>query len=425
MKGRLIFLGLAACVLAAVLWWMLRAKAPAKQVRRKPLEPLDIAVATDLHYIAPELTDNGAFFTEIVAEGDGKVMAYSEELTEAFVQQLLEEKPAVLILSGDLTFNGEKQSHQRLAEKLRRLTDAGIRVLVLPGNHDLNNRAAVAFRGDDYQRVDSVTVQDFAAIYQDFGYGDALSRDTASLSYVAELSAGLRVLLLDVNAVEAPGAVTEETFGWAEEQLQAAADDGVRVLAVSHQTVLQHNSVFIDGFVITNRERLLAMYEKYGVLCNLSGHMHIQHTAVGSHGLPEIVTGALPVSPTEYGVLHLTDSKADYHTKAVDVSSWAQKKGKTDKNLLDFVTYAADFFDMNSRRQAADMAQGQKNADQLTDYFCALNAAYFAGRMDTVSRDKQLLGQWETQNSFAGEYLSSIAADIPKDFTRLSFDSKE
>ena len=34
--------------------------------------------ATDLHYIAPTLTDNGAFFTDLIERGDGKAMAYSD-----------------------------------------------------------------------------------------------------------------------------------------------------------------------------------------------------------------------------------------------------------------------------------------------------------------------------------------------------------
>ena len=41
--------------------------------------------ATDLHYIAPTLTDNGALFTDLIEQGDGKVMAYSDALIEAFV----------------------------------------------------------------------------------------------------------------------------------------------------------------------------------------------------------------------------------------------------------------------------------------------------------------------------------------------------
>lgn len=35
-----------------------------------------LIVATDLHYIAPELTDHGAYFTRVIEQSDGKVMQY-------------------------------------------------------------------------------------------------------------------------------------------------------------------------------------------------------------------------------------------------------------------------------------------------------------------------------------------------------------
>lgn len=97
--------------------------------------PTKILVATDIHYLSPSLNDHGACFEKTILNGDGKALAYIDELTDAFVEQVIREKPAALILSGDLTLNGEKQSHLDLAQKLRSITDCGIPVLVLPGNH--------------------------------------------------------------------------------------------------------------------------------------------------------------------------------------------------------------------------------------------------------------------------------------------------
>ena len=55
-------------------------------------------------------------------------MEYCEEVTDAFIRQVIEEMPDALILSGDLTFNGEKASHVALAEKLSTIENAGIPV---------------------------------------------------------------------------------------------------------------------------------------------------------------------------------------------------------------------------------------------------------------------------------------------------------
>ena len=386
------------------------------------VEPVTIAVATDLHYLSPSLTDHGAYFEQMIQNADGKVMEYSEELIDAFVRQIITQQPDVLILSGDLTFNGEYQSHTDLAEKLKQITDAGICVLVIPGNHDLDDPMAASFQGDSYRLVDSISADQFVELYQDFGYGDALATDPTSLSYVAELRPGLRVLMVDVNTAEAPGQITAETLSWVRKQLADAAENGARVLAVSHQNMLQHNTLFQDGFVMGNREELISLYERYNVICNLSGHMHIQHFAQRQNGLTEIVTSSLAVPPDQYGILRLGGTSADYHTVAVDVSGWAAEQQLNNNDLLQFTAYAKAFMQENALRQTAAELKENKDAEQMALFFAEVNAAYFAGRLDQVTWNDTLYEAWQTQDGFSAAYLSSIAADIPNNYTALSFD---
>lgn len=102
-------------------------------------QDLSIIETTDVHYFAPSLTDNGAAFKQYVAAGDGKQLAYSDEITDAFLEDVEAKKTDVLIISGDLTNNGEKTSHEELAKKLAQVEKAGTQVFVVPGNHDINN----------------------------------------------------------------------------------------------------------------------------------------------------------------------------------------------------------------------------------------------------------------------------------------------
>ena len=44
-----------------------------------------LIVASDLHYLSPELTDHGVYFQAVMANGDGKVTEYCEEITDAFL----------------------------------------------------------------------------------------------------------------------------------------------------------------------------------------------------------------------------------------------------------------------------------------------------------------------------------------------------
>ena len=59
-------------------------------------------IASDLHYIASELTDGGTGYQELLKNGDSKYMPYVEEITEAFIEEVLAEHPDVVILTGDL-----------------------------------------------------------------------------------------------------------------------------------------------------------------------------------------------------------------------------------------------------------------------------------------------------------------------------------
>ena len=364
-----------------------------------PLEPMRIVVAADLHYLAPTLTDDGAYFRQVVSNADGKLTHESDALTEAFLAQLLREPPDVLILPGDLTFNGARESHTALIEKLRRISDAGVQVLVLPGNHDLNNAMAARFQGDGFARVESVTPEEFAALYAPYGYADAVSRDAASLSYVAAPVPGLRLLLIDTNTADAPGKLLPETLQWAETALREAREAGDRVLCVTHQTILQHNSVFSDGFVIEGREDLSTLLQRYGVPCTLCGHMHIQHIkSLGS--LTEIAGSALSVWPCQYGVIDLTETGGSYRTVRVP-----------------FDHDAETFFTESTLRQGGASTDDSK----LLDYLCGMNRGYYSGRMDETVRDEALLAAWEEADPFIGAYLHSLAEDTGQDFTQTVF----
>lgn len=370
----------------------------------KPLENVSVCIATDLHYLSPELTDGGPAFQALIQNSDGKSMEDCETIIDSFLSQVLAQQPDILILSGDLTFNGERVSHEALCDKLSQIEDAGIPVLVIPGNHDLENSMAASFHGDDYESVSSLNAAEFEELYKDFGLGDALSRDTASLSYVAEIRPNLRVLMLDVNATAGTGVLAEDTLRWAVKQFKAARRDGAYLLAVSHQNLLQHNGLLSYGYVMENSQTLLTQYEAYGVLCNLSGHTHVQHIAQSQNGFTEIVTSSLLIAPYQYGMLTLSGTSAAYRTVELPLPDEPHS-----------------FLWETSYRQAADALHGQTDADAMSTFFADANAAYFAGRPDLIDWDCDPAERWMRQYGFCSAYLQSIRNEGPKNQTEFQF----
>ena len=109
--------------------------------------------------------------------------------TTALIEAAVEaEKPDLVVLTGDLSFNGEKGSHQKLAQKLEQLREKNIQVAVIPGNHDIDNIYTKGYGQDDYFDVDNINAKDFQDIYQNLGYHLATSKHDESLSYRIDLN---------------------------------------------------------------------------------------------------------------------------------------------------------------------------------------------------------------------------------------------
>ena len=387
-------------------------------------KPVNIAVATDLHYLSSSLTDGGAFFTDLVENADGKNMFYIEEITESFVATMIQEKPEILILSGDLTFNGEKQSHLDLEQKLEKIKENGTQILVMPGNHDIDRSSAAGFFGDSYELVDTVSKEEFAKIYQDYGLQESIEKDDTSLSYLYRARKDLWILMLDSNS-HGTNEISDQTFSWIEEILKDAKEQDIQVLAVSHQNLLAHNPYFTEGFLIDRSQELEALYEKYDVMANLRGHIHIQH--IKDSGLPEILTSALPVSPHHYGILEFDGNTLDYQAKILDVASWAREQGLTDQKLLDFSQTSRAFMEeVAARKLEPELLDSQLTSlerEILLQTFAQINADYFAGRqIDPANHQQGLSLMQETGLSFYPTYIDSILKSAEKGHESLQLE---
>ncbi len=102
-------------------------------------------VVSDVHLIANSLHDDGEEFQRIKQTSAGKELDYQEESIHALVDSAIKEKISGLIITGDLTLNGEKKSAEKLAELLAPLEENGIMSLVIPGNHDIHDGWARKF----------------------------------------------------------------------------------------------------------------------------------------------------------------------------------------------------------------------------------------------------------------------------------------
>lgn len=393
-------------------------------------QDLSIIEITDVHYFAPSLTDNGAAFKQYVAAGDGKQLAYSDEITDAFLEDVEAKKTDVLIISGDLTNNGEKTSHEELAKKLAQVEKAGTQVFVVPGNHDINNPWARKFEKDKQLPTDTITPTDFSKIYGDFGYKDAISSDDFSLSYLAAPSSKVWLLMLDTAIYKTnmqqgtpttEGGLTTGTLDWVKECSALAEKNGAKLIPVMHHNLTNHSDVIQRGFTINYNQQVIDTLTAGNMEFSLSGHIHTQNIrtakSTDDKEITDIVTNALSVYPHKYGNITYSAKNKNftYQSQKLDIESWAKEHGKTDKNLLNFDQFDYDTF-YNSGYDKAIMdlmtsdaykTYSQSDKEKMADTMGLNNMYFFAGTAPPKSAGMAL---WDSApNSFLKDYVLSTS----------------
>lgn len=308
-------------------------------VMRYNKAPFKIMVLSDIHLLAPSLHDEGKAAQQLDA-ADMKLVLQSDTIMQAMIDSIISEKPLLLLITGDLTFNGEKESHERLASHLQRLQLAGVRTLVIPGNHDVMCPYSKSYTGNEPAAVASVTADEFAAIYHDFGYDDNSQRDPNSLSYTCEPVPGLIILGIDSNRYatshdevaeyHTDGAVKPETLEWIRQQLADTKDNRKTVIAMMHHHLVEHidgEAMLLPNYIVAHHLEMAQVLKEDGVKAVFTGHLHITDAATFD-GITDIATGSASTYP-----LPVRSAVIDPAFTAMTIST--SFFDGVDKNILD------------------------------------------------------------------------------------------
>lgn len=380
---------------------------PGEPVEREKIVT-DIMFASDIHYMSPDLTDYGTAFNELIDNGDGKMVQYMPQIWQAFAEEVIAARPDALVLSGDLTINGERVNHEELAERLGEIEAAGIPVLVIPGNHDINNPYATSYFGESQSFIENVDPMGFWEIYRRYGYDEAASYAPDSMSYLYILNDTTWLLMLDTCIYEPDNEVDGEiqygTMEWMEECLKNAYAEGITVIPVGHHNLQELSRVYVEECVLRNHLEVMEIFERYLTPVYFSGHLHVQrimkHISEPGitdevYGIWEIVSNSLIIPPCQYGNLTLNaDGSLSYHTRNVDISSWAAKHGETNPDLLDFPAFSDTYIRSVIGRQTYKTIEDipDELREVMVDFYVDLYQDYYAGRQINYSEKRKEFG---------------------------------
>lgn len=413
--------------------------APCPEEAQYVYTPPKLILASDLHYLSPVMTDYGEAFERRMETDDGKVLRYMEEILDAFLEEVTDQKPSALILSGDISYNGEKVNHEELAKKLKPVRESGIPVLVIPGNHDIRHPWSASYFGEEKEEAETVDADGFYEIYHEFGYDQAADRDPSSLSYLYKLDEKYWLMMLDsciydpVN--EVGGRIRKGTLEWMEKWLDEAEREGITVIPIAHHNLLKESALYPEECTLENNKTVIALLERYHLPVYISGHLHLQRvkknlagpTEEENYGIHEIVSGALSIPPCQYGVMKWDkEGSFTYHTKSVDVSSWAAEHQREEEELLNFDSYADAFLIDVIAEQIFKSLESipDDRKTEMAELYGTLNSVYCAGRVNQATQIKQTENYffWERYmgSSKWFDRLSAILKDTKRDHNSLS-----
>ncbi len=301
-----------------------------------------IAIISDPQIVAAAEVgdDDYASFQDFNAIGQ-KMLFISEAILKTAVDRLIEAKPNVVLIPGDLTENGAKAGHEMAASQCARLEEAGIPTYVVCGNHDINKNPKRYMKTSDAQaqgltvyeefsdgtcsvRVPGVSPEEFTRIFYEYGFKDAVALDTldapvpvtiegytysevGTMSYVQDLpGSNYRLVTIDaanyyedenentyymtyygsgINkhaSIKGTGypVMTKRLLAWVENQLIAAKEEGKRPLVMAH---FPFNNQMGDvvGQITDGIDNRMNMVDGYGELLQLFAQYGVEYTFTG------------------------------------------------------------------------------------------------------------------------------------------------
>ncbi len=291
------------------------------------MNPVSFYLVTDTHYFENELGVEGKAFDEYMSR-EQYFMKESSAIIKSTFESIAEDKETdIVIIPGDLTKNGELESHKSFIKELYRLKESGKKIYVITAGHDYGDDS-FAFKNNERISVEGARFENLHEMYKDFGYGDAIAFDEPTHSYVAEICDGIRMLAICCDSQNQPkGAIDERLMFWAKEQIEKAKKDNCSIFAICHYPIIPSIPAFdlVGDAKIKEWDKIATFLADSGIELILTGHMHIQsvnvfHSSKGNR-LIDVCTSCLAGSPAKYRKLTV-DENSLLTVKTIDVEDF-------------------------------------------------------------------------------------------------------
>lgn len=301
---------------------------------------LRIAVLSDTHYYPVNFVSDCADYETYVG-GDPKMLEESGSILDAALDMVRQDAPDILIVSGDLTKDGEIQGHRDLAAKFQDLeNETDTEVFVINGNHDIYNyEDACTFQNGYQESAQTTTPDEFKQIYANFGYnGDfdaqyftnpVAGEEAGGLSYAVDLGRFTIVAVdsgmyspdagtgYDTNEHVTSGRVDEDLLPWVTDRIREADAEGDTVIGIMHHGLIPHfegEEDILSEYVVEDWQNVATQFADAGMRYIFTGHMHAndiaEYTTVSGNHITDLETGSLSSWKSPMRTVTLTKGEA-------------------------------------------------------------------------------------------------------------------
>ena len=293
------------------------------------MQNLNFYLVTDTHFFDPSFKRSGAAY-EKRSISDQKCVAETPAIIDAGFKQIADDKETnIILIPGDLVYRGEYQSHIGLRNRLYKLKEQGKKIYLITARHDYE------FDGDKMLPVKAMPRDELRDFYKDFGFDGAISEHKESMSYVAQLADGIRLLALncDGDCKDFKG-LWDNQMKWALEQIEDAHRTGNYIFAMTHYPLLPFSPIMnlISDSHLTDWEKRANQFADAGLDLIFTGHMHAQavteYVTENGNKITDVQTGCFVGCPSAYRKVTIKDSTADIKSYTINDFDY-DKQGKS------------------------------------------------------------------------------------------------
>lgn len=299
------------------------------------MQSLNFYLVTDTHFFDPSFKRSGAAY-EKRSISDQKCVAETPAIIDAGFKQIADDKETnIILIPGDLVYRGEYQSHVGLRNRLYKLKEQGKKIYLITARHDYDDNDSFEFDGDKMLPVKAMPRDELRDFYKDFGFDGAISEHKESMSYVAQLADGIRLLALncDGDCKDFKG-LWDNQMKWALEQIEDAHRTGNYIFAMTHYPLLPFSPIMnlISDSHLTDWEKRANQFADAGLDLIFTGHMHAQavteYVTENGNKITDVQTGCFVGCPCAYRKVTIKDSTADIKSYTINDFDY-DKQGKS------------------------------------------------------------------------------------------------